>query len=77
MAADYLSKRQTLVQGPAAEPNAKLVALAVAFDQAWLEADVVLHADHFPRYVDETQAARLTGRGSAGWRVGFLHISRM
>jgi hypothetical protein len=36
---DYLSNRVNVVQRPAAELNAKLAALALAFDETWLKAD--------------------------------------
>ena len=39
MVTDYLSKRQNVVQGAATELNAKLAALALAFDETWLKAD--------------------------------------
>jgi hypothetical protein len=39
MKTDYLSKRPNVVQAPTTELNAKLAALAIAFDEAWLNAD--------------------------------------
>ena len=39
MVTNYLSKRQNVVQGATTELNAKLAALALAFDETWLKAD--------------------------------------
>lgn len=39
MSTDYLAQRQNAVKGAHEELNAKLAALAIAFDEAWLTAD--------------------------------------
>ncbi len=39
MSTEYLAQRQNVVKGAPEELNAKLAALAVAFDEAWLAAD--------------------------------------